>query len=53
LENPPLVIAASARKRARRRGTLVAELQLAGEAHGDGEGLWVVDLDVEAAGVPR
>ena len=48
LENPPLVIAASARKRARRRGTLIAELQLAGEAHGDGKGLRVVDLDVEA-----
>ena len=30
-----------------RRGTLITELQLAGEAHGDGEGLRVVDLDVE------
>ena len=30
-----------------RRGTLIAELQLAGEAHGDGEGLRVVDLNVE------
>ena len=31
-----------------RRGTLIAELQLAGEAHGDSEGLRVVDLDFEA-----
>ena len=34
----------------RRRGALIAELQLAGKTHGDGEGLWVVDLDVEAKG---
>jgi hypothetical protein len=26
------------------------QLQLAGETHGDGEGLWVVDLDVEVEG---
>ena len=29
---------------------LVAQLQFAGEAHGDGEGLWVMDLHVEAEG---
>jgi hypothetical protein len=29
---------------------LIAQLQLAGETHGDGEGLRVVDLDVEAEG---
>ena len=29
---------------------LVAQLQLAGEAHGDGEGLRVVDFHVEAEG---
>jgi hypothetical protein len=28
----------------------IAQLQLAGETHGDGEGLQVVDLDVEAKG---
>jgi len=32
------------------RGALVPHLQLAGEAHGDGEGLRVMDLDVEAEG---
>ena len=29
---------------------LIAQLQLVGETHGDGEGLRVVDLDVEAKG---
>jgi hypothetical protein len=33
-----------------RRGTLVTQLQLAGEAHGDGKVLRVVDLGVEAGG---
>ena len=47
-EDALLVLAAGARCRGGRRGVLVVELQLTGEAHGDGEGLRVVDLNVEA-----
>lgn len=32
----------------RGRRALVAQVQFPGEAHGDDEGLWIMDLDVEA-----
>ena len=47
-QDAPLTRARQGRCGRSRSRTLIAQLQLASQVHGDGERLWIVDLDVKA-----